>query len=140
MIARWPRYISTPKADNPAHVTRVETEKDHRARFPEDYKNLMVEIAADPTGGRATFVGDAKAEEERERCAVIAETFPNGGKVGQAIAYAIRGGKMPLDDELEEAPPMSAKDAEPLPGPPPPRMKTETQRPLVPPVPATASK
>lgn len=94
MIAQYPQIIPN-SAGKPV---RVETPEAHKRINPHDYQAKLDAIAADATGGRGTFLAIASAAEERERCAVVAETFPENSKpgakpskLGALIAAAIRG-------------------------------------------------
>jgi hypothetical protein len=90
MHANYPRNIDSPTVKDPGRQIKVLTEADHKRVFPEDYERFQAELAGDPTGGRGVFDEAATAAEERERCAVVAETYPKSGKLGSAIAAAIR--------------------------------------------------
>lgn len=88
MKAEYPKYIPLPGS---TREVVVKSPADHERVNPEDYAAMVSERDADPTGGKAQFVAAASAADERERCAIIAETFPQGGKVGARIAATIRG-------------------------------------------------
>lgn len=102
MHERYPRYVNAPTEKDPSRVVKVKNEDDHQREFPDDYARVQEELAADHTGGRAVFLAQASAEDERERCALIAETFPKGGKIGTAIAAEIRGGPPPKPASMVE--------------------------------------
>jgi hypothetical protein len=85
--AQYPRYILIPGGK----AIRVENEVQHKRISPDDFQAFQDALAADPTHGRAMFIENAGADAERERCAILAETFPKAGKVGLLIAAAIRG-------------------------------------------------
>lgn len=102
MLSLYPRYVSAPTADKPERVVKVMDEDDHAQRFPDDHARFKEELAGDPTGGRAIFMAQASAQEERERCALIAETFPKAGKIGSLIAAEIRGGPAPKSGSVLE--------------------------------------
>jgi hypothetical protein len=96
MIAQYPRFVPHPAKNGKLH--RVENADDHKRINPEDYAAFELEQKGDPTKGRGAFIGTANALEERERCALVAETFPENGKaggkptkLGALIAAAIRG-------------------------------------------------
>lgn len=105
MKQHYPRYV-VGAPGKPA--IRVEDAATHEKFHPEDYAKLQDEITADPTGGRADYNPNASAPEERERAAIIAETFPNVGEAGLKIADAIRGkvGDAPVI-VITEGPPVS---------------------------------
>jgi hypothetical protein len=90
MHANYPRMVDSPTEKDPGRQIKVLTEDDHKRVFPEDYDRFQAELKGDPTGGRGVFDAAASAAQERERCAVVAETYPKGGKLGAAIASAIR--------------------------------------------------
>lgn len=90
MIAHYPRFVAAPTSVKPDREVIVKNADDHKKLYPEDYNRFMNELSGDPTGGRF-FAGAASAAEERERCAVVAETYPKAGKLGLLIASAIRG-------------------------------------------------
>jgi hypothetical protein len=87
--------VDSPTDKNPGRQVVVKTPEEHERLFPEDFKIFQAIQSGDPTGGRATFLGQASATDERERCAIVAETYPKAGKLGALIAAAIRG---QLDD------------------------------------------
>lgn len=89
MLANYPRYVDNPK--NPAKPFRVENADQHKRINPQDYQKFQDELAGDSTQGRGIFMASVSAEQERERCAIVAETFPRAGKTGSLIAAAIRG-------------------------------------------------
>ena len=88
MTARYPRFVPAPTATDPGREVKVSSAEEHLNRNPEDYAALQKEI--DFEGANPAQALAATAAEERERCAKVAETFPKAGKVGEAIAAAIR--------------------------------------------------
>jgi hypothetical protein len=88
MRAEYPKFI---KHATGGKLVRVETPEDHKRINPQDFADLQAEIAGDPTHGRGAFSATVTANEERERCALVAETYPRAGKTGALIAAAIRG-------------------------------------------------
>ena len=94
--AHYPKYIENPAL--PGKLKRVESPEEHQRINPAHFAAQEAAAANDPTGGRGTFSATETAAQERERCAIIAETYPEGGKVGNKptklgaiIAQAIRG-------------------------------------------------
>jgi hypothetical protein len=102
MLAAYPKWIPSPTEQKPDRIVKVATPDDHARVNPEHYAAYQAELAEDHTGGRAIFMAQASAQEERERCALIAETFPRGGKIGVAIAAEIRGGPPPKSASVIE--------------------------------------
>lgn len=89
MRAYYPRYISNPSGPDKPEI-KVETAEEHERVHPKDYAAFQDELDA-VASGPPPFDPAASIAEERERCAVVAETFTSGGKIGMAIAKAIRG-------------------------------------------------
>jgi hypothetical protein len=98
-IALYPLYIPDPaNGDKPR---RVENADQHQRINLRHYEAFQAELAGDPTHGRGLYVATVTAAEERERCAVIAESVDKG-KTGARIAAAIRG-QIPLNPAEAEA-------------------------------------
>jgi hypothetical protein len=91
MQAYYPRFVKGPIPGNPDREAKVMDAVEHERRFPEDFARFQAELALDPTQGRGAFSASVSAAEERERSAIVAESFPKAGKLGSQIAAAIRG-------------------------------------------------
>lgn len=83
----YPKWIPNPVENGPDQL--VQDEAGHKAKNRKHYENFVAnrEIENNPDSPQA--LGQA-VYNERERCAVIAETFEGAGEIGAGIAEAIR--------------------------------------------------
>ena len=103
-MADYPKWI--PNAGKGPAEILVNSEADHIEKNKAHYEDELAEKSRMPASvtdqldaQRAVFAENlaAAVAEERERCAVLAESY--GGKQGKSIAASIRGVK--LDPEAE---------------------------------------
>lgn len=88
MIAIYPKALEGIMRGKEEVV--VKNEDEHQRLYPQHYAKMKAQQEGDPTKAHS-FIAAASAAEERERCAIVAETYPKAGRIGQQIAAVIRG-------------------------------------------------
>jgi uncharacterized protein YoaH (UPF0181 family) len=99
MKQHFPKMIPSPTKGG--KDIRVESEEEYKLINPADFQNYLLEREKENDPDSPAVLGRAVFD-ERERCALIAEGWPDVGDTGQLIAAQIRQGTKAKKPEKKE--------------------------------------